>query len=133
MNDDDFLAAFEGATLPPDAFHHRDHLRLAWICLDRDSLPRALERITAGLKRYTAAHGAGHQYHETLTWAWVLVVHDRRVRLETGHGWPAFEAAWPELFAGHPGVLGRYYTPGALASDLARRTFVMPDRCAAVI
>ena len=30
MNDDDFLAAFEGATLPPDAFHHRDHLRLAW-------------------------------------------------------------------------------------------------------
>ena len=131
MNDDAFLAAFESGTLDPAGFRHRDHVRLAWICLDRESLPRALERVTSGLRRFTARHGASAKFHATVTSAWVLLVHDRRARLEEDHDWPTFEAAWPELFARRPRILERYYRPETLASELARRTFVMPDALAA--
>ena len=31
MTDDEFLQAFMDCTLPNDQFHHRDHLRLAWL------------------------------------------------------------------------------------------------------
>ena len=42
-------------------------------------------------------------------------------------GWAEFEAANPDLLVWKPSILGRYYSKELLASDLARRTFLMPD------
>lgn len=64
MNDGDFLAAFESSRLPEDCFHHRDHVRGAWLLLREETPAGALD----------------------------------------------------------------YYMPETLASDLARRVFVLPDR-----
>jgi len=39
-----------------------------------------------------------------------------------------FAEANPDLLSWKPSVLDRYYSKELLASDLARRTFLMPDR-----
>jgi len=74
MTDDEFLHAFFARTLPHAAFHHRDHLRLAWLVARRHG-PAAAPRIVAGgIRRYADAHGHGPAYHETMTRFWASAV-----------------------------------------------------------
>lgn len=123
MHDRDFVQAFETCTLPSEQFPHRAHVRLAWLYLRDYSLLDALTRFVEGLKRYAASLGAGSKYHETVTWAYMFLIHDRMARapFET---FEDFAAANPDLFNG---VLEKYYSKETLSSDLARRTFLMPE------
>jgi len=121
--DREFVAAFENCTLPPDQFPHRAHVRLAWIYLRERSLLEALTRFVDGLKRYAGSLGASTKYHETVTWAYMFLIHDRMARAQH-ETFEDFAASNPDLFNG---VLEKYYTKDTLASDLARRTFLMPD------
>ncbi len=125
MNDADFAGGFERCTLPNENFHHRDHVRLAWIYL-RDLPPLdALARFTTSLKRFAAANGHPELYHETITWACLLLIHERMQR-RPADDFEAFSAENPDLFAWKPSILDRYYDRTTLDSDLARRTFLMP-------
>jgi hypothetical protein len=90
-------------------------------------LPEALARFARGLQRFAAAAGVPHKYHETITWAFMLLIHERLAR-GAPREWPAFIAAHPELL--DKGILARYYTDATLRSSLARATFVLPDRVA---
>ena len=127
MTDEEFARAFEDLTLPNSAFHHRDHVRLAWIYLRRHPALEALARFTEGLRRFAAFHGHPGLYHETITWAYVLLVQERRQ--DGARDWPAFAAANPDLMAWKPSLLeDRYYRTETLWSERARRAFVWPDR-----
>ena len=128
MDDTEFLRGFEDCTLPSSAFHHRDHVRLAWLYLQRYPPLEALARFTEGLKRFAAANGHPGLYHETITWAYLLLI---RERLAEGEAFEGFAARNPDLFAWNPSVLDRYYERETLDSERARRVFVMPDRVAA--
>jgi len=75
MTDQEFLAAFETCSL--SEFHHRDHVRAAWCYLRDSTLLAALERFTKSLKRFAAAAGRPHLYHETITWAYIFLIHAR--------------------------------------------------------
>jgi len=55
----------------------------------------------------------------------MLIIADR-LAAEPGSVWTEFAAANPDLFES-PSVLGKYYAPETLASDRARRGFVLPD------
>ena len=126
--DDALALAFEKGALPPGAFHHRHHVRTAWIFLERLPVLEVLARFTAGLRRLAAAAGKPGLYHETITWAYVLLVHERRAAAR-GEDWPAFAARNPDLLAWKPSVLeARYYREETLWSARARETFVLPDR-----
>ena len=57
MTDSQFVHAFETGTLPEDGFHHRDHVRLAFLYLRRSPLPAAIRRFRTGLRRFAAAKG----------------------------------------------------------------------------
>lgn len=127
MTDDDFVACFEACTLPISAFHHRDHVRLAWIYLRRHPPLEALARFAGSLRRFAAANGHAGLYHETITWAFLLLIRERMERGPAGT-WEEFGAAHPDLLTWKPSVLDRYYQPETLASELARRIFVMPDQ-----
>ena len=122
-----FLRAFEDATLPADRFHHRDHVWVAWRYLRERPLLEALTRFTESLQRFAAAHGHPGLYHETITWAYFFLIHERMVQADEGETWEAFEARNPDLFTWKPSVLDSYYRPETLASDRARRAFLMPD------
>jgi hypothetical protein len=130
MTDDDFVRSFEDCTLPNSAFHHRDHVRLAWIYLRREPALDALARFTASLRRFATFHGHPGLYHETITWAFLFLIHERIA--DTGEGaderdtWEEFAARNPDLLTWKPSVLDSYYDPETLESERARRLFVLP-------
>ncbi len=129
MTDSEFLAAFEDCTLSPDQFHHRDHIRVVWMLLTERPLIEALARFTDAIKRYAASLGKPGLYHETITWAYILLVHERMQR-RAHDDWQSFCDANPDLMTWNPSVLDMYYRQETLTSELARRAFVMPDRAA---
>lgn len=123
MRDRELVDAFEACTLPPEQFPHRAHVRLAWLYLREVPLLDALPRFVDGLKRYAGSLGASGKYHETVTWAYLFLIHERMTRAPVDT-FDEFADANPDLFHG---LLDRYYRPETLASELARRTFLMPD------
>lgn len=130
LTDEDLLRRFEDTTLPAASFHHREHVRVAWLYLRQEEPVAALSRFSEGLKRFAAANGADGLYHETITWAYLLLIRERMERQGTGSTWEEFARNNPDLLGWKPSILDRYYRPETLGSDLARRTFVMPDRVA---
>ena len=126
MDDRDFVTAFESCTLPPDLFPHRAHVRLAWLYLREHGLHDSLRRYSDGIRRYAATLGAAGKYHHTITWAFLFLIHER-IAAGRSATFDDFAAANEDLFGP---VLERYYSPETLASELARKTFVMPDRSA---
>jgi hypothetical protein len=128
MKDRDLLEAFEGCAMPNHQFRHADHVHVAWAYLSSLPLLEALERFTSALKRFAAHHGTPALYHETITWAYVALIHERMER-SPGLDWDEFCRLNPDLLAWRPSILDRYYRTETLASDLARRIFILPDGC----
>jgi hypothetical protein len=129
MSDDDFIAQLEACTLPEHLFHHADHLRAAWLYLTRFPTAEAIARCSDALKSYASSLGKADRYHETITWAYLLLVNERIGR--SGHlaTWEQFAAAHPDLFDWKNSILLKYYRSETVQnSELARRVFLMPDR-----
>ncbi|HEV7764620.1 MAG TPA: hypothetical protein VGQ76_06440 [Thermoanaerobaculia bacterium] len=124
MDDVAFVAALESCTLPSDAFDHREHVRLAWLYLREQPLLEALPRFIASLKSYAGSLGASGKYHETITYAFMFLIHERMARREAS-SFEEFADTNNDLFGP---ILQRYYRTETLGSGLARATFVMPDR-----
>jgi hypothetical protein len=127
MTDADFLRSFEDCTLPSSSFHHQDHVHLAWLYLRQFPILEALARFIEGLKRFAAANGRPGLYHETITWAFLLLIHERIARAPA-ETWEEFARQNLDLLTWSSSVLDRYYEKDTLASELARRVFVLPDR-----
>jgi hypothetical protein len=127
MTDEDLLEGFARATLAAGQFSHAQHVRTAWLFLRRDGLLKALDTFPAALRKFAIAQGAPHLYHATITWAYLLLIHERQ-QICYAEQWPDFAAAHSDLLMWKPSILDDYYTPATLWSDLARHTFVMPDR-----
>lgn len=111
MNNDEFVRAFESCELAPDDFHHRDHIRMAKIYLDRYGLKAGTARFSQALRRYAAHLGQAEKYHETITRAWMHIVAAHRDS--------------PELL--DKNYLRRFYSAALLESAEARRRFLEPD------
>jgi hypothetical protein len=126
MNDRDFVDAFESWAIARADFRHADHVRPAWIYLREHPLIEAIERFTTSLQRFAAHHGVPSRYHETITWAYLLLIHERMQRDAGPCEWESFHAANGDLFDWKPSILERYYSPETLKSDIARRIFVLP-------
>ena len=117
---------FVDTTLPAAEFHHPQHVQVAWLFVQKHGMPAALSEFTAALKRFADAKGATGLYHETITWAFLLLIADRQARNPVG-SWENFSRANADLLQWKPSILSRYYSKELLASDLAKRTFLMPD------
>ena len=126
LDDDALIDALETCAIPKSGFDHAAHVRVAWIYLQDLPLVRALERFAVSLKRYAKSVGADGLYHETITWTYMFLINERRERAP-GSSWEEFAAANPDLFDDHKRLLSIYYQEETLHSDLARKTFVMPD------
>jgi hypothetical protein len=117
---------FVDATLPAAEFHHEQHVQVAWLFVQKHGMPAALSEFTAAIKRFADAKGATGLYHETITWAFLLLIADRQAR-HPAASWDEFARANGDLLMWQPSILNRYYSKELLASDLAKRTFLMPD------
>ena len=132
MTDDQFVAAFESCTIHNEDFHHADHVRLGFLYMCRFSGVEGMRRFCEALKRFASASGKPGLYHETITWAFLLLIRERVARALQGSGrlpsWDEFAAENRDLLKGKDDVLKEYYREETLKSELARKTFVSPDR-----
>ena len=116
---DDLVARFEACTLPPYAFGHREHLRVAWTYLRAAPFEDAAPRFVRNLKRFAARHGAQGKYHATVTWALLMLVAEAIEELPT-LSFDALVAARSELLEARE-TLRALYPADVLESDRARR------------
>ena len=79
MTDDDFLQQFEARTLPFDQWHHRAHVRLAYLYAVRFGPAVAAQKLRDGIRAYNAVNHVPDSptsgYHETMTLAWLHLIH----------------------------------------------------------
>ena len=128
MTGGDIVERFERGKIGEDAFHHADHVHLAFAYLSRYPTLQALEKFTCALKRFAAGCGKAQRYHETITFAYFFLIHERMARSE-GEDWEEFARRNPDLLLWQGGILSSYYRETTLQSELARTVFVFPDRC----
>ncbi len=79
-SDAELLEGFVSTALPADQFHHEQHVRVAWLFVRDHGMPAALGEFTAAIKRFAEAKGAHGLYHETITWAFLLIIAERLAR-----------------------------------------------------
>ena len=125
MTDGELMERFEDGSIPADCFHHLEHVRVAFLYLCRFPIPEALQRFTNALKRFAAAQGKADRYHETISWAYMLLVQERMTRPQE---WDRFAAENPDLLNWKVSILKSYYREETLKSEKARRVFVLPDK-----
>jgi hypothetical protein len=124
-SDDDFLRAFEDLSFPVDLFHHREHIRVAWLYLKSSDASRAVELMATGIRQFANHHGATQKYHHTLTLAWIRLVAAALVETPEGYSFEQFIAEHPEL--SEKNLLARYYSSELLQTTAAREGWVEPD------
>ena len=127
MTGDQLIKQFEDGTTPAASFHHGDHVRLAFEYLYRYRALEALEKFSAALRRFAAEQGKPQLYHETITWAYLLLIRERMARAGRSLTWEEFAECNRDLLIWKGGVLATLYRQETLDSDLARNTFVLPD------
>jgi hypothetical protein len=136
MKCDALIAALEDCTLPLASFDHRAHVQAGFAYLQRHGFAGGLAAMAGALRRFAAHHGKHGLYHETVTAAFLALIHQRMAEDLAAAGeeialagareldWERFAAAHPDLFARD--LLARYYSDETLRSDLARHCFVLP-------
>jgi hypothetical protein len=128
MSNQELIRLFEGDAIPENSFHHADHVRLAFAYLNEYPTLEALEKFCRGLQRFVTARGKAQLYHETITCAYFFLIRERMAGC-AGVGWDEFARQNADLLVSKGGILERYYREATLKSELARRVFVLPDKC----
>ena len=123
-NDRLLLKAFLGGKIEGRNFRHADHVRVGFDLLRQRNFPDALAAYCAALKGMAARAGNPGAYHETITVAFLSLIAERSAAGQYA-SFEAFVGDNPDLM--HKGILERWYAPARLLSDIARKTFVMPD------
>ena len=124
MNDEDFLRALECCEMPEQEFGHAAHVRAAYLYLRQGDFVAALERVRSSIRRDATHLGKPDRYHETITVAYVALIQQHICERGDAGGWVAFARENPELFK--PDLLSQFYPEAQLASELARRVFLLP-------
>ena len=129
MNDDDFIQQFEARSFPFEQWHHRAHVKLAYLYLTRHGFELAAAKLRNGIRSYNAAHNVPDLptsgYHETITQFWLRLIQttvEQYGQLATAD----------EFFDFHPELSQKknhrlFYSPALFMSSLAKREFVEPD------
>ena len=129
MTDAEFLHQFESLTLPLEHWHHRDHLRVAYLYLTRYDFDIAARMMRDGIRAHNAAHGIVDTptggYHETLTMLWLHLLAATLAEYGPGESAAAFFDFHPQLSSTKLHRL--YYTKARFMSAEAKHTFLPPD------
>lgn len=124
MTDNAFLSSFEDTSIAPESFDHRAHIRAAYIYLTRYPFLEACIAMRDSLKRFAEHIGKGGLYHETITVAFMSILHQRMTQAP-GMQWQVLIAANLDLLERN--LLQRHYRPETLNSSIARQQFVLAD------
>lgn len=128
MTDSEFHQSFLDLALAPADFHHAEHLRAAWCCFRQTGdFAAGAEQFVRHFRLFVTKIGAAAKYHETITWYYLTLVHQRMAEGPAAQSWADFRGANPDLFVPGQRLLRERYAPGTLEKPLARRVFLLPD------
>lgn len=128
MNELEWMQVFEDSALPNESFHHADHVKMAFLYLQKYPPLEAMSRFSSALTRFAEANGKPNLYNETITWAFLLLIRERLARANASQTWAPFSEANPDLLTWNTNILKKYYLPETLASPLAKKVFLFPDK-----
>ena len=131
VRNSELVSLFDRGEIGAGGFHHADHVRVAYAYLCEMPLFEAIERFSCALRRFAVLKGKPNLYHETITWAYLLLIQERRVRSGDHGNWETFAVANADLLSWKNGILRQYYKLTTLESEVARTTFLLPDNLAA--
>jgi hypothetical protein len=127
--DDEFLAAFESCTWPLDQWHHRQHIKVAYLYLRRFPFETAVARMRERIQAYNAANqvpdGPDRGYHETVTQAWMRLVHYTLEAFGPCQSADAFIDGQSQLLSAR--ALLFFYSRQRITSSEAKYVFLEPD------
>ncbi len=123
---DELVESFESCTVPPAEFDHGAHLSVALWYLARLPYAAAVERMRAGLHRYTEHNNARGVYNETLTLFWLKLI--RRFLERADARRPLAERA-AELLTTYEDskLVYQYYSRELIQTPEAKASWVEPD------
>lgn len=123
----DLIKNFECGSAP-NGFRHSDHVRLAFEYVTHYPFMEAIERFSGALKRFAADQGKPQLYHETITWAYLILIRERYERAGGTQKWDEFARNNADLLIWKGSLLDRFYSKESIESELARKVFIFPDR-----
>ncbi len=126
MTDEELFEGFEANTLNPAEFTHDKHVRLGWIYCDRYPLVEAISKFKSSLIAMVVRAGAADKYHETITWFYMLLINERAMKTSYETSFE-FLKKNQDLVKKSGKVLNSYYSKELLASDEARKHYLLPD------
>jgi hypothetical protein len=128
----ELIAALEACALTPAEFDHRAHVQAGFAYLQQHGYAGALTAMASALRAFARSIGKDGLYHETVTVAFLTLIHERMAEDLIALGlsdpqllaWEPFARRHPDLFTGN--LLARYYSGEQLKSELAKRCFLLP-------
>ena len=117
------LEQFMRGEVDPGAFPHREHVRMGFEMLRRYDFAEAVFHYSRTLRAMTARAGKPQAFHQTITIAFLSLIAER---IDSGDypGFEDFARANADLL--EKSALARWYPSRRLATDAARRTFLLP-------
>jgi hypothetical protein len=129
MDDQQFIQMFEAGVLPTEQWGHREHVKVAYLYLREFPLELAIERMRTSIQRLNAAQqtpeALDRGYHETMTQAWMHLVHFTLCEYGPADTADEFYDSHPQLWQSK--VLRLFYSRDRLLSWEAKKAFANPD------
>lgn len=123
MTDQEFLKAFEDCSLTE--FHHRDHIRMAWLYLREFGYEKGSSKVAEGIRRFAATKNQNRLYHETITQFWIRLVQHVIENHTPAKDFAEFINSFPRLSDSKS--IFRHYSRDLLMSESARLQCQEPD------
>ena len=125
-SDIEYLHAFIELKVCADEFHHKEHIRLAYVLLSQHDLDVAYTRLKTYLLGFLARHEVpASKFHETMTRAWLLAVKHFMQLSEPSSDFEDFIRRNDIL--SNKEIIFSHYSRDLISSDEARNSFVQPD------
>lgn len=118
------LAGFLRGERDLAGFTHREHVRMAYELLRREEFAAAVLRYAHALRVMLARAGRPEAFNLTVTMVFLALIAEGLEHAPAAD-FDGFAREHPELF--DRSLVSRWYRPERLASQAARRAFLMPD------
>jgi len=118
------LERFVRGEIDAAAFPHREHVRMAFEMLRRHNFAETAYHFSSTLQGMAGRAGKPQTFHQTITIAFLSVIAER-LAFRDYPDFDSFSRVNSDLL--DKSVLSRWYPTERLASDAARRTFLLPE------
>lgn len=124
MDDDEFLRTFLRGWPSGERFGHYEHLRIAWLVIERHGPEVAAEVVGERLRAMAVARGVAPLYNDTMTRFWIrLIAHVREKKRVT----TIDEAIEQTPFLLDKNLAQRHWSRTAMFGPEGRAGWVEPD------